>query len=385
MTERLATLLHAEADLLQVPAPPSAEVLAAGHRLRRRRRWAMAAGSGVATAAAVAAAVLASGAMSPDSTRVDPPPAADEAYLTEGAFAVGTAVHFGASGRLVVETGEKIHSMYYTSAGVLVRSAKRENPENPGPGQFLLVHPEGETSRLSLELDAVSPSTDPSQPYLAFAERVGPDTDRWNVVVYDVVKDRPAATVPIDGSYTWAGWAAPPVALSGDHVYVGMDAGRVDVDWRAASVSEPDPAFSSIYPEIAGRYVVEDRTNRDDTKTQIKVLDVGTGELALTVDVDGWGMGLLSPNGRYLAVSATGPDEEVGPAQVGDYEVYDLATGEHRPISGDVPAGWTPDDQLLYVTRTQVSVCNPATGDCATTDVDLGDGKIKVGGRSYEV
>ena len=38
MTERLAQLLHAEADHLDVPAPGAGDVLTHGRGLRRRRR-----------------------------------------------------------------------------------------------------------------------------------------------------------------------------------------------------------------------------------------------------------------------------------------------------------------------------------------------------------
>lgn len=40
MTDRLATLLHDEADRLDVPAPPAADILRGGRRIRRRRRLA---------------------------------------------------------------------------------------------------------------------------------------------------------------------------------------------------------------------------------------------------------------------------------------------------------------------------------------------------------
>lgn len=387
MTDRLADLLDAEVAHLVVPVPPSAEVLAQGRRLQRRRRTVAVGGAAAATATAVVIGVLAAGAgprTAPDHR--DPAPlTALEAYRTQGAFSVGSDIHFGASGAFVTHLDEKVKSFYYTSAGVLVRTGKVTYTDDSGPSHYVLVRPDGETSRVSLDLGDRAPGADPSQPYLAFADRVGDGDDSWRVVVYDVSADEEAASIPVQGRFTWGGWVAPPVALSGDHVYLGMDDGRVDVDWRAGTVSAPDPAGASFFPEIAGTVSMawQNRLddNQQDESTRLSFTDLRTGQVILSLDYDTYAWATMSPTGRYAVIDVGSFGSSAG-EQV--REVYDLATGEHRRLSTDQTFGWTPDDEMLEVDRGRVSVCAPMTGSCDDYDASLGEGTIKLGGTSYE-
>ena len=54
------------------------------------------------------------------------------------------------------------------------------------------------------------PSTDPDQPYLAYAEEVDGVVQ---VVVLDVRDESEVARVPVPDAKKWGGWVAPPVAL----------------------------------------------------------------------------------------------------------------------------------------------------------------------------
>ncbi|MEZ5093855.1 hypothetical protein [Nocardioides sp.] len=306
MTDRLADLLDAEVAHLVVPVPPSAEVLAQGRRLQRRRRTVAVGGAAAATATAVVIGVLAAGAgprTAPDHR--DPAPlTALEAYRTQGAFSVGSDIHFGASGAFVTHLDEKVKSFYYTSAGVLVRTGKVTYTDDSGPSHYVLVRPDGETSRVSLDLGDRAPGADPSQPYLAFADRVGDGDDSWRVVVYDVSADEEAASIPVQGRFTWGGWVAPPVALSGDHVYLGMDDGRVDVDWRAGTVSAPDPGGAATYPEIAGTHVLTDgvaepsRRQPAGREHPAVLHRPGTGQVILSLELRHLRLGHDVPTGR---------------------------------------------------------------------------------------
>ena len=381
MTERLSRLMQAEVDILDVPTPRPLEVIATGRRSRGRRRLALAAATSGAAAVVLAVVWV---ALPGGVARTSPPtlpPTAHEAYLHQGAFAVGGQVHFGLDPDLVVDTGEKVKSLYYTSVGVLIRTGDVSYLDDGGPSHYLLVRSDGSTRRLDLDLGDRAPSTDPRQPYLAYADPTD-SFDRWDVVILDVDRDVEVARVPVQGRFSWGGWVAPPVALVGDHVYVGMDQARVDVDWRAGSVVSEDESGGSTYPEVAGHYLTFSDDHSGLDSTDLTVTDVDTGETVLSRTVDSWAMVTLSPNGRYAQIAAERGD--LGPAQVTTFEVYDLASGRHRTITGDGEAGWTPDDQVLYVSRDHVKVCDPATGDCESATVELGDGTLKVGGRSYE-
>ena len=66
------------------------------------------------------------------------------------------------------------------------------------------------------------PSTDPGQPYLAYADA---GAARSQVVVLDVSTDAEVARVDVPGVPDWGGWEAPPVALDGEDVFVSSQTG----------------------------------------------------------------------------------------------------------------------------------------------------------------
>ena len=119
MTERLSSLLHDEADTVDIPAPRAAEVLTQGHRIRRRQRLTTGAAAiavlGVVVGGAAAVQSLNDG---PDNGR-DAPSVQD---LAPGpVFADGTTVYLDGGKTKATVDDKAIKSLYYTSAGVLVR------------------------------------------------------------------------------------------------------------------------------------------------------------------------------------------------------------------------------------------------------------------------
>ncbi len=128
---------------------------------------------------------------------------------------------------------EIAQAMYYTSAGLLVRTNETGASDGGAPFHFELVHADGTTSRLDLTLGEVVPSTDADQPYVAYTQVAG---GQVQVVVHDVSSDEEVARVAAPDVGKWGGWEAPPVALDGDLVYVGSDTETRVVNWRTGEV-----------------------------------------------------------------------------------------------------------------------------------------------------
>lgn len=91
MTDRLTTLMHDEVAGLELPAPPTALIIADGRALRRRRTTGLVAGAVAVVLAAGAVTVASLRGSDRDSVQ----PADRTAYLDQGAWAVGDEVHVG--------------------------------------------------------------------------------------------------------------------------------------------------------------------------------------------------------------------------------------------------------------------------------------------------
>lgn len=114
--------------------------------------------------------------------------------------------------------------------------------------------------------------------------------------------------VPVVGAFTWGGWDAPPVALSGHRVYVGLDEATVAVDWRTGEASSTDLP-GSRYPDINA-----DRSLQIENAS-VQVLDATTGEVLLDLPRVGDRFASLSPDGKYVLVLPylpIGEDGQVG-------------------------------------------------------------------------
>ena len=270
MTERLTLLLRQEADTLDVPTAPADAILSRGRHVRRRRRQVAAA---VVTTGVVAVATIGIGIADRAHFRPATDPAVASA-LNPAGWAVSSGSTLSLGNGTSVTLPSKVKAIYYTSAGSLVRTGKVSYTDGTD-SSYALVTDDGEVHSLGLRLGDRAPSTDPTLPYLAYAEKRGAvGHDDWTVVLRDVRTGDVAATIPVDGSFSWGGWEAPPVALDGDHVYVALDDATLDVDWRTGEVQDAGHLPSSRFPSVtAGREVLED--NRGDPGS---VIEVATGK-----------------------------------------------------------------------------------------------------------
>jgi hypothetical protein len=338
MTERLSSLLHDEADTLLIPTPPADAVLRQGHGLRRRRR--------LTTGAAVLGvlAVVGTGV----ALTVDREPSGNDAgvasttssYVATGAFSVGRTVHLGPQGAPSVTMEEDVHSLHYTSAGVLVRTNQNFGAsDGSGEEHYTLIRPDGSTKKLDVTTAEQAVSTDPTEPYLAFARLEG--TTASAIVVDITTGEQVRVELPVP--YGRSGWSAPPVSLDGDHVYVGMgSAGVYDVNWRTGHATPID--LNTTFPEVHGGRTV--LAHQDE----VLVVDVATGERLRRIAINNDNWVLLSPDGRWAREGAT---------------VYDVASDSELTLPGSADGyGWSPDGHLFRLDGDELVVCDPTTGSC---------------------
>jgi hypothetical protein len=364
MTDRLSALLHEEAERLHVPMPTAHETITAGRRIRRRRRLTQ---TGVAVAAV---AVLGLGAAFvggntaersvPDATATDPQGGPTDLGVV---FAVDDTVYLD-GGEAKVTLPEVAQTLYYTSAGLLVRTNKTGASDGGAPFHFQLVGADGTAQPLDLTLGEVVPSTDPTQPYLAYSEA---DGDAVRVVVVDVTTGEQVARVAVSGLAEWGGWRAPPVALDGDTVYVADYTHALAVDWRTGEVVPAEHVRPGPPTVVDGRTIAT-------SDTSAEVVDVDSGDVLF--ESGGWLR--LSPDGRY-AVAGEGAS---------GVPVQDLEDGGSAVVgSGSVTYGWTTDDQLVGIVGGELAVCSPESGRCTTSPLPDGvpaDAFVRLPGFTYE-
>lgn len=408
MTERLAQLLRDGADGLDIPHPRVDVILLDGRRERRRRLAAPVIGS-VAAAAVVGAVLVVPGLLSGNGSGGGSiavhdrsaaifsgatAEAARAAFARGGAFAAGSRVYFGNSDAYAVQIDDPaVKAVYYTSAGVLVRHGKGYAMDDASRDGYSLVATDGSVTGLDLHIGDVSPSTDATQPYFAYARPGQGDAD-WDVVLLDLRDGSVAATVPLDGDFSWGGWDAPPVALEGGLVYVALDDAMQAVDWRTGEVTTT-PLPSSTYPDIdADRYLsIDNGVTADGTglDASIRVQDA-SGETLLDLPNVGDRFASMSPDGEHLMVLPYLMIGDSGQIQrLTDVVVYTVDTGEKMdlppsPVGG---YGWTPDGLVFSVTGDSVTLCDADAGTCSTTPLDLGltDGELdtlRLGGMVNE-
>lgn len=357
MTERLAQLLHDEAAGLDVPAPDARAVLAAGRGARRRRRLTSGVGA-LALVLAVGGGVLAVDTLSAGDggDAVDPAaPATDLGPV----FSLGTTVYLDGGAEEARIDDKAVKSLFYTSAGVLVRHGENQNSDGGGPQRFSLVRPDGTVSPIGIVTEETVPGTDPDEPYLAYASPAAGGT--YEVTVHDLRTDDEVATVVLPDGATGGGWNAPPVALDGDRVWVGSSPQPYLVDWRTGTATPTDEIDPGIPAVTGGRMV---RADPDEAT----VVDVASGDELLAVpqvnddDTDSWAD--LSPDGRYLMVVV---EDMTAAAGAEDFEVYDVETGEAVTVEQPpYEVGWTSGGGLFFLTETELTTCEADTGDCST-------------------
>ncbi len=248
MTERLATLLHEEAEDIAVPRPPTADLLDQGRRLRRRRR-ATAVVGGCAAVLVLGAGAVVVRDLSQDARGIDPEVAA-AAYASDGAFAVGRDLYIGEEH---FRWDESIRALYYTSAGVVVRSGETPDTGDGGRSSYELVTPTGERSEIHAQMSDRIAGFEPDSTRFAYAtQRDG----NLEIVVHDAVSDEELARVTVLDHPVDSGWDAPPVSIDGDLVWVRDGDGWSEVNWRTGEIRDvPDTA--DTYEIQNGRYAVQ--------------------------------------------------------------------------------------------------------------------------------
>jgi hypothetical protein len=362
VTERLATLLREQADAIDVPRPAPAEILARGRSLRTRRRWAR------TGAAVTVAAALAVGGLAVRDHRghgVDPARAAD-AFASLGAFAIGHELYLGDER---VHFDASIKAVFYTSAGVMVRTGGTSDPDD-GPSTFTLVSPTGERSAVGVQLGNRVAGFEPDSTRFAYAVAAG-GRDQWEVVVHDAVTDQELARVPVAGP-AYGGWDAPPVAIDGDLAWIHLANGWTEVDWRTGA-TRPVPDTADTYEVQNGRYAVQ---RGHDWEIRAMADGSAVGQVDLQ---KGW-YAFFSPDGRAMRAFPNDVRDEPAIRSV----AYDVASGEshEHPRFGNV-LGWTPDGHLLWSHGDTVSVCELLTDECDDRWTGLPTGTVRLGGEAY--
>lgn len=369
MTERLSALLHEEADRLDVPVPPVRESLAAGRRIRRRRRIvAVAAAVSLVAGIGLGAAAFTRGDAGPDLVTDDT--SLGEPVDLGAVFGFGSTVYLD-GGADQVQLPETAQAFYYTSAGLLVRTNESGMSDGGAPFHFALIGADRSLTTIDLTLGEVVPSTDPRQPYLAYAEA---SDGRVEVVVRDLRTDEEVARVPVDGLGDWGGWEAPPVALDGDVVYVGDFQRSWAVDWRTGVVTPAEHLDPGVPVVVGGRTVTT-------VGGELRVVDVATGDDLLAADGGEAPYAVLSPDGRRLLVV----DQLEG-----GYSVYDIDARLSVQTDGSAPAqnlGWTSTGELFSVDTNGVHACASDPTTCEDRPLPPGvdpKGFIHLAGRTYE-
>lgn len=354
----LRTLLRDAADEVSVPRLAIDELHLRTRTVRRRRRarWA------VGAAALAMAGVLGTYALSGTLGRGDEPHiAAAEGDPRGWAVAEGGSVHFGDGS--VVTYGGSVNDLRYTSVGLLARSTQSN-------ARLSLITTAGVQP---LDLGDVSDrliGTDPDSPYVSWTVE---DGDGWLVRVVDLVTGEKVADVPISGTYTWAGWKTPPVAVDGEHAYVALDDRTLDVEWRAGRATTSKGLPGSYTTEVIdGRAVTQDARG-----TTQRVVEVATGEVLLTVRDSDFPDGLvrlkLSPDGNHALAAPYAMCDENDNCRydAATAPIHDLDQGTETAVRLGDQIGWTPEGQLIRAAGTKVEICDEVGRGCADTPVIL--------------
>jgi hypothetical protein len=400
VTERLSALLRDEAAALDIPPVDHAAILGRGQQARTRRR-----STGFLAAAAVvviigsgtAIALDGDGDRRPDDRATDPvaAPASSRGFFAYGAGPTVVVTRpdprtsepsLPGSATTVVDVPGTLHSLHYTSAGVLARSNTADGAsDGSGPETLTVVAEDGTTTDLGTIPEGVGPATDPDEPVYALAERSG---DGFEAVVRDVLTGEEVASIPLP-DLPMSYWAAPPLALDGDVVYAGFESGAVAFDWRTGE-EVPAEGVPGGMPEVRGGQALalgEELGEGGALELVVSVVDAASGATTLVVPLEEgeYGAGSLSPDGRYLRFTAEAGTSPSGEGAEGP-KVYDLDTGRAVQLpGGNADWGWTSGGFPFRVTSRDLEVCDPATGTCRPTTwtSSLGEG-LRLGGTTYE-
>lgn len=373
MTERLSALLREEADALDVPTVDHAAILGRGQQTRTRRRTTVfLAAAAVVAVIGTGTALAINGSDTPDRDGKATDAAAGSAP-SRGLLAYGagsTVVINGATARIP----DTLHSLHYTSVGVLARSNVNDgSSDGSGPEFLTLIAPDGTTISVGTIPEGVGPATDPDEPFYALAEASG---DGFRAVIRDATTGDEVGSVPLP-DLPMSYWDVPPLALDGDIVYAGFKNEAFAFDWRTGEMKSAAGVGGGM-PEVHGGHALAERQG------SFSVVDAATGDAVLDFDLgkDEYASGSLSPDGRYLRFALEGMYDSSRPD---GFDVYDLATGDKVELTGDpYEWGWTSGGTAYRVTGQGLDVCNPVTGVCETeTGPGIGQ-NLRLGGKTYE-
>lgn len=382
MNDHLRSLLLDEAEHVVIPPAPTDLILTRGKRRVRRRRAGITGGvaAAVLVAGVIVGATATHGGHRGGVVALDP---AAAPASSEWAIAQGSTIHLG-TGATAKVPGQ-VKAMYYTSAGTLVRVGASPYTDAPD-SNYWLAKPDGRVSDFKLSLGDRVPGTDPTLPYLAYATP-GEDARHWTVVLRDVRTGDEVRSIPIAGSFTWGGWVAPPVSLSGDHVYVGVDGTLLDVAWRTGQVSTT--TVQTHMPETrGGREAVS-----DDAAGRVQILDLVTHQVLKTfsydpaVGMERWPQ--VSTDGTHVMMvpQAMCTDGGACSYEGAKARIYSLSTGAQTAsvALGYGAYGWSATGRLLMVDGRTVKSCDADTMACTATPVTLdGSGPLRVSGNDNE-
>lgn len=345
MAERLAQMMRESADRLDVPPARATAALTLGRRLRRRRQVVS------AVAAVVVVGGLALGGMlalagHPEGRRGSDPVAP---RVGVPAFGAGSRIFLGDVTATVPHT---VHSLHYTSVGVLVRSNRHDGAsEGSGPENLTLVRDDGTTVDLGTIPEGVGPATDPDQPYYVLAEQAG---DGFEAVVRDAQTGGTVARVPLP-DLPPSNWDVPPLSLTGDTVYVGYEASTMAVNWHTGKTTRV-PGLTGGMPEVYGDRAVVSNDGEP------LVIDTTTGETLVNLGEIGGEdfFASLSPDGHYVSIAGDGSSDHL--------TVISVASGKSVRLEGDAYSwGWTSTGEPFQVTKQKLTECDPDTGSCTST------------------
>ncbi len=346
-------------------------------RVRRRRTLARLTAAAAVLAVVGAGLSLTLGGSSPASAAQErfTNAAAAPAYDTYGAFSTGKTVYIG---NHQVTFDEKIKAMYYTSDGVLVRMGKVDYTDASGPSHYALIRPDGSHTSIDLRMGDRVVATDPDSPNVAYAEPAG---KRWSFVVINLVTGKEVARTSVEGTFTWGGWEAPPVTMTGHRMWALFDAGWMEYDWESGTTRMVPGTRNMPLDAAHGRF-----SDHDYGETEATIRDFVTGKALRQVPVSDTGFTGFSPDGRYVRVLDDSYSVNDVPSPVASRFV-NVDTGGFVELPGGVDYGWTPGGNTLSVDakHDRLTVCDPGTGKCDRIDLAISDaGKVKLGGLPYE-
>jgi len=383
VTERLSALLRQEAAALDIPPVDHDAILGRGRQARIRRR------ATVFLAAAAVVAVVGTGT----ALALNGPDDGRNGKATDSVASAGPSrgvVAYGAGSTVVVDgttatIPDTLHSLHYTSVGVLARSNPNDGAsDGSGPESLTLVAADGTTADLGTIPEGVGPATDPDEPVYALAEQSG---DGFRVVIRDALSGDEVGSVPLP-DLPMSYWPVPPLALDGDVVYAGFEEEAYAVNWRTGEMQQA-AGLGGGMPEVRGGFALAYGEKLDKGSgvldLVVSVVNAATGGSALVVPLEqgDYGSGSLSPDGKYLRftreMGMNLNDENVKPG----VDIYHVATQGRVTLTGD-GWGWTSGGSPFRVQGTSLDICDPLTGTCTTeTGPEIGS-NVRLAGIPYE-